>query len=89
MCIDTKPHINLSPIERFFAIVAGDAESGGFIDLTEGEVYTGAYCSCGQHFIVDKDDSGDTDVAYDKQRFTDVPDISEIIHSLESQTEYA
>lgn len=88
ICIDAKPHVTPGDLTRLLGALFGMRDISGVIDLTEGEVYTGHYCSCGEHFVVDKDDSGDTNVTYIKERFTDVPDISEVIEYLQQSEVY-
>lgn len=79
ICIDAVSHgSRYNGLMSFIVSQLGIKEDIGQIDLTEGDIYTVKFCGCGEHFVVDKDDVGDTDVTYAKERFDDVPCIEEI-----------
>lgn len=84
ICIDASPSSGeLSGIAKLLALFLSIGEYS--INLTEGEIYSGKYCDCGKHFTVDVDDAGYTFMAYAKERFADIPDISEIDELLKTE----
>lgn len=74
ICIDAKPHDLPKDLLNLLTFLFNSKPT---VDLTEGNIYECTPCQCGEHYIVNPDDAGDKET-YLKERFADVPDISEI-----------
>lgn len=74
ICIDAKPHDLPKDLLNLLSFLLSMKPT---VDITEGNIYECEPCKCGEHYIVKPDDAGDNE-SYSKNRFSDVPDISEI-----------